>query len=193
MEAIPLNNVIICINRQTITSSNNNGNGSRSSSNKKLSNVIFHRFNAFWLFSFTQTNRAECQKVKWNANEKLSLSIRHSLTGCLSPSLSLSGTRAHICILLERFRWKESIENLVFQFGIQCRRRFETIVDFEKCSSLDNNGTILSICYWFSICDLLNSLTIPSPAPSHTLHLTCMHMLENGKFLKFSTENSTNK
>lgn len=121
MEAIPLNNVIICINRQTITSSSNNdGNGNGGSGNKKLSNVIFHRFNAFWMLSFTQTNRAECQKVKWNANEKLSLSIRHSLTGCLSLSLSLSRTRAHtICIGLEHISVEKSLlriwySNLVY-------------------------------------------------------------------------------
>lgn len=84
MEAIPLNNVIICIDRLC-----------SSSADKKLPNVIFHRFNAFWLFSFTQTNRAECQKVKWNANEKLSLSISHSHIGILSLCRSQANTHLH--------------------------------------------------------------------------------------------------
>lgn len=39
----------------------------------KVPNVIFHRFNAFWLLPFTQTIRTDSvKKVKWNANEELS-------------------------------------------------------------------------------------------------------------------------
>lgn len=54
---------------------------------EKVPNVILHRFNAFWLL-YSLNEPTECQKVKWNANEKLSQSIdTHAHTHTRIPIL----------------------------------------------------------------------------------------------------------
>lgn len=136
MEAIPLNNVIICINRQTITSNNNN--------NKNCQTWYFIDSMHFGCF-IHQTNRTSVKRLN-GMQMRSFLKRRHK------------HKHKYFYILLAHSHSKKSIENKLeyIEYNVGGVKKHS---DFEKCS-LDNNETILSICYWFCYLRFRNSLTI---------------------------------